>query len=64
MRELRFEHRGLPHLLEIDDYDDVESSDTVTIFGPDGNQISSYDSCAHTDAQFIAEAINELRCGT
>lgn len=60
MRTLTFEHYGQSYRLEIDDYGDTESSDTVEIFGPAGNTISSYDSCCHTDACFIAEARHEI----
>lgn len=60
MRELRFEHRGVWYRLEIDDYGDVESSDTVSIYGPSDVEISSYDSCAYTDAEFIGEARREI----
>lgn len=59
-RELRFEHQGEPYRLEIDDYGDSESSDTVTIFGPGGDEISSYDTCVSNDAAVIAEAKREI----
>lgn len=46
--------------LEIDDHGDHDSSDTVEIFGPDGQSLSSYDTCRTTDAGIIAEARHEI----
>ncbi len=60
MRTLTFEHQGTEYRLEIEDYGDVESSDTVEILGPDDRTISSYDTCKTTDAGIIAEARHEI----
>ena len=60
MRTLTFEHQGKTYGLEIEDYGDEESSDTVEIFGPDGGTVSSYDTCKRTDAGIIAEARHEI----
>lgn len=60
MRTLSFEHEGKSYRLEIDDYGDRESSDTVEIFGPVGQSISSYDTCRTTDTGIIAEARHEI----
>lgn len=60
MREVNFDHRGRTYRLEIEDYGDHESSDTITVFDSDDNEVSSYDSTAHTDAQRIAEARHEI----
>ncbi|MEN3225123.1 MULTISPECIES: hypothetical protein [Mycobacteriaceae] len=50
----------MTYRLEIDDHGDSESSDTVTVYGPDDSELSDYDSCAHADEEFIAEAKHEL----
>lgn len=63
MKTIHFDHLNVAYHVEIDDYGDSESSDTVTIFGPDGAEISSYDSCARTDEQFISEATREIEAG-
>ena len=60
LRTLSFEHHGRHYRLEIEDYGDRESSDTVEIFGPDDTSISSYDTCQTTDAGIIAEARHEI----
>lgn len=60
MRELHFDHRGQTYRLEIDDYGDHESSDTLTVYGPGDCALSSFDSTAHTDAARIAEAKREI----
>lgn len=60
MRELHFDHQGQTYRLEIDDYGDHESSDTLTVYGPDDREVSSFDSTAHTDFARIAEATREI----
>jgi hypothetical protein len=60
VRTVYFDHQGATHRLEVDDCGDSESSDIVTIYGPDGSELSSYDSCVHTDEEYISEAKNEL----
>lgn len=60
MRELHFDHNGRTYRLEIDDYGDSESSDTLAVYGPDDREVSSFDSTAHTDAARIAEARREI----
>lgn len=60
MRELHFDHRGHSYRLEIEDYGDHESSDTLTVYGTDDREVSSFDSTAHTDAARIAEAKREI----
>jgi hypothetical protein len=60
LRALSFEHHGRFYRLEIEDYGDRESSDTVEIFGPDDIPICSYDTCQETDAGVIAEARHEI----
>lgn len=60
LRTLTFDEQGNRYRLEIEDYGDVESSDTVEIFGPDDESISSYDTCRTTDAGIIAEARQEI----
>lgn len=60
MKTLSFEHEGNNYRLEIDDNGDDESSDTEEIFGPDGQSISSYDTCRTTDAGIMAEARHEI----
>lgn len=60
VRTVYFDHQSATYRLEIDDYGDSESSDTVTIYGPDDSEVASYDSCVHTDEEFIAEAKHEL----
>lgn len=65
IRNLLFEHRGRPYRAEIDDNDDRESSDTVTIFDPDDAFVSEYDTsgCWH-DEEFVAEARREIDAST
>lgn len=58
--ELHFDHGGRAFRLEVEDYGDSESSDTVEIYGPGEELISSYDSCVHGEASFIAEAKREI----
>lgn len=60
MRTVHFDHQSVTYRLEIDDHGDSESSDTVTVYGPDDSELSDYDSCAHADEEFIAEAKHEL----
>lgn len=59
IRELSFDRDGQTYHLEIDDTNDSESSDIVTVYGPDGEYISSYDTTCRSDAALIAEALRE-----
>ncbi len=60
IRKLEFELPGSRYGLAIEDYGDSESSDTVEIYGPGEELLSSYDSCLVGDAAVIAEAKREL----
>ncbi len=60
MRTLSFEHRGQRYELEVDDYGDSESSDTISLYGPDGTLLSSYDTCLSGNRALIAEALREI----
>jgi len=60
IRTLNFDHEGKTFRLEIEDYGDSESSDTVTVYGPEDTEIASYDSTVHSAAAFIAEAKLEI----
>lgn len=64
IRNLQFEHRGEPYRLEIEDYGDDESSDTVEVFGPDDAPMASYDTCLSNDSAVIAEAKLEIELDT
>ncbi len=59
-REITFDHNGRTYRLEIEDYGDSESSDTLTVYDPDGREVSSFDSTVHTDAARVAEARREI----
>lgn len=60
IRTLHFDHDGKRYTLEVDDYDDSESSDTVIIYGPDGRTLTDYDTCHSRDAAVIAEARGQI----
>ncbi len=60
LRTMAFEHKGLRYHLEVEDYGDHESSDTVEIIGPDDDCISSYDTCNTAEVSLIAEARHEI----
>lgn len=60
IRTLRFEHRGKPCRIEIENHGDDESSDTVEVFGPDDVSVSGYDTCLSNGPAVIAEAKHEI----
>lgn len=53
-------HNGRIYRIEIDDYDDGESGDTVTVFDDNGGEITSYDSSANSDDAKLDEARAEI----
>jgi hypothetical protein len=60
IRTLNFDHEGNAFRIEIDDTNDSESSDVVTLYGPGDEWLSNYDTCARSDAALIAEAKREI----
>lgn len=60
IRTVHFMHNDEKYYLEIDDFGDDESSDGVEVFDASGNSLTSYDSCVHTDAVRITQAIEQL----
>jgi hypothetical protein len=60
IRTLHFEHEGKIFRIEVQDYGDSESSDTVEVYGPGDELLSSYDTCARSRAGLITEARREI----
>lgn len=60
IRTLHFDHQGKRFTIEVDNYNDSESSDTVVIYGPGGEAVTDYDTCLTRDSDVIAEAKGQV----